>query len=170
MPDLRLITCHSSFGWMGIVISPFGLRKLILFQQSKDYVVDKAGRTCSVNNNSDLVQFKDLLKSLHRYLEGKPVDFPGKLDLSEATRFQQAVWEITRSIRFGQTRSYGWVAAQLGKPQAMRAVGQALGRNSVPIIIPCHRVISSDGGLGGFSDGLEMKKLLLRLEKDGYVI
>ena len=72
---------------------------------------------------------------------------------------------MVRTIPYGETRSYGWVASHLGLPKAARAVGQALGRNPLPIIIPCHRVISSDGGLGGFGGGLGLKESLLRLER-----
>ena len=92
------------------------------------------------------------------------MDFPDKLDLARATRFQQDVWQITRTIPYGETRSYAWVAGQLGLPMAVRAVGQALARNPLPIIIPCHRVVGSHGGLGGFRGGLEMKRHLLNLE------
>jgi len=74
------------------------------------------------------------------------------------------VWQATRLIPYGETRSYLWVAVQIGKPGAARAVGQALGRNPLPVIIPCHRVIASDGGLGGFTGGLVMKRRLLELE------
>ncbi|GAI87660.1 unnamed protein product, partial [marine sediment metagenome] len=73
-------------------------------------------------------------------------------------------WEETRLIPYGETRSYAWVAKQVGKPKAARAVGQAMGSNPLPIIIPCHRVITSNGKLGGFGGGLEMKRQLLSLE------
>ncbi len=81
------------------------------------------------------------------------------------TRFQKAVWRATAGISYGETRSYAWVAKKIGNPRAVRAVGQALGANPVPIIIPCHRVIGSSGKLCGFADGLGMKKMLLELEK-----
>jgi O-6-methylguanine DNA methyltransferase len=70
----------------------------------------------------------------------------------------------TREIPYGQTRSYGWLAARAGKPQAARAVGQAMAANPWPIIVPCHRVVSSNGHLGGYGGGLGMKERLLRLE------
>ena len=69
-----------------------------------------------------------------------------------------------RHIRYGETRSYAWIARKMGKPRAMRAVGQALGRNPLPIIVPCHRVVAGDGGFGGFTGGIEMKRKLLKLE------
>jgi methylated-DNA-[protein]-cysteine S-methyltransferase len=74
------------------------------------------------------------------------------------------VWEKTRLIPYGKTRSYSWVAEQMGKPRAVRAVGQALGKNPLPIIIPCHRVIANNERLGGFSGGVEWKRYLLDLE------
>jgi methylated-DNA-[protein]-cysteine S-methyltransferase len=109
--------------------------------------------------------FDDLPHRLSRYLEGEPVDFPDKLDLGEITRFQQNVWQIVRTIPYGETRSYGWVANKLGSPKAARGVGQALARNPMPIVIPCHRVIGSNGSLGGFGGGVGVKEFLLRLER-----
>jgi len=109
--------------------------------------------------------FSNLINRFQAYFSGQKVDFSDTLDYSGFTPFQCAVWEAARRIPYGQTRSYGWVALQVGKPNAARAVGQALGKNPFPIIVPCHRVLAGDGGLGGFSGGLETKKLLLTLEK-----
>jgi len=108
--------------------------------------------------------FTDLVERFRVYFDGRKVTFPDELDLSEATSFQRRVLERTRLIPYGETRSYLWVARQIGKPEAVRAVGQALGKNPLSIIVPCHRVIASDGGLGGFGGGVEMKKYLLWLE------
>ena len=98
------------------------------------------------------------------YCRGQKAAFPDQLDLSRATPFQCQVWEATRLIPYGETRSYAWVASQVKRPEAARAVGQALGRNPLAIIVPCHRVIASDGKLCGFGGGLEMKEHLLHLE------
>jgi O-6-methylguanine DNA methyltransferase len=87
------------------------------------------------------------------------------LDLSAGTAFQQAVWQALCRIPYGETRSYAWVAGQIGRPRATRAVGSACGANPIPVIVPCHRVIASDGSLGGFSCGLKWKKRLLALEQ-----
>jgi methylated-DNA-[protein]-cysteine S-methyltransferase len=108
--------------------------------------------------------FAGLRRRLRSYLAGSREAFPDALDLSPATSFQRQVWEITRLIPYGETRSYSWVAEQLGKAGAVRAVGQALGRNPLPIIVPCHRVVAKDGRLGGYSGGVEMKRHLLNLE------
>lgn len=107
--------------------------------------------------------FADLIKRLKAYFAGKRVELPDRLDLSGATDFQRRVWRITQTIPYGETRSYGWIAKQLGKKGA-RAVGQALARNRLPVIIPCHRVVASDGGLGGYSGGVKIKSALLRRE------
>ncbi len=114
--------------------------------------------------------FKDLMERLRIYFSGHRTTFPAKLDLSRATHFQREVWEITRLIPYGETRSYAWVAAQTKRPKAMRAVGQALSKNPLPIIVPCHRVVASDGKLGGFSGGVEMKRSLLSLETSASIM
>jgi methylated-DNA-[protein]-cysteine S-methyltransferase len=156
---------RTHLGWVGIVSSAKGLCRLILPRASREEVLSAVkGLSLSINDGASVL-LGDLPQRLQRYFNGERVDFYDRLDLSGATRFQQSVWEVARSIPHGQTRSYGWVAEQLGKPRAMRAVGQALGKNPLPVIIPCHRVVRKDGSLGGFSGGLEMKRLLLRLEK-----
>lgn len=106
----------------------------------------------------------NLQDQLVRYFTGEPVRFRVRLDLRVGTPFQRKVWRVLRTIPHGQTRSYGWVAQRIGAPRAVRAVGAACGANPVPVIVPCHRVIASDGALGGFSGGLARKRALLRLE------
>lgn len=86
------------------------------------------------------------------------------LDLSKGTPFQQAVWRTARTTPWGALSSYGELAQAIGKPKAAQAVGQALGRNPVPLAVPCHRFIRHDGGLGGFGSGIEWKRLLLQIE------
>lgn len=90
----------------------------------------------------------------------------GKLECSvNATHFQRLVWAELAKIPFGKTASYGEIASRIGKPKAARAVGNACGQNPVPIVVPCHRVIAGDGGIGGFSSDIGIKKTLLRLEQ-----
>ena len=103
-------------------------------------------------------------RQLSEYFSGKRRTFSIALDL-KGTRFQRDVWEALLAIPFGETRSYGQLAKQLGNPRATRAVGAANGRNPVSIIVPCHRVIGSSGKLTGFAGGLETKAHLLALEK-----
>jgi len=154
----------TSLGWMGVVGSACGLKRVILPQKSKEAVLRQVMNCGCGVECQDIALFGDLPYRLTRYFEGGSVGFPDRLDLGETTRFQQMVWQLVRTILYGETRSYGWVASRLGLPKAARAVGQALGRNPLPIIIPCHRVINSDGGLGGFGGGLRLKEKLLRLE------
>ena len=106
----------------------------------------------------------DLCQRILDYARGRPVLFDDLLDLDGATPFQQAAWLAARRIPWGETRSYAWLAQAIGRPTAARAVGQAMARNRLPIIVPCHRVIASGGGLGGYSGGTSMKEMLLRLE------
>jgi len=100
---------------------------------------------------------------LRRYLAGEARSFDLPLDLY-GTPFQQAVWQVLRTIPYGQAWSYSQVAAAVGRPRAVRAVGAANGANPLPIIIPCHRVVQADGRLGGYGGGPAIKRDLLRLE------
>ena len=108
--------------------------------------------------------FNLLEKKFNDYFNcGKP-QINCKLDLRRATPFQRKVWEKLTEIPYGKTRSYKWVAEQIGQPQACRAVGHANAKNPIPIIIPCHRVINAGGKLGVYSAGVQVKKQLLKLE------
>ena len=111
----------------------------------------------------DEEQLKPVVSELSNYFSGIPTEFTFKLNLS-GTDFQKRVWKALLNIPYGKTASYKDVAVMIGAPHAVRAVGGACGRNPVPIIIPCHRVISSDGSIGGYSGGLRIKKALLKLE------
>lgn len=83
----------------------------------------------------------------------------------KATPFQQKVWKKLLEIPRGETRTYAWVAEEIGRPKAVRAVGSACGKNPFPIVVPCHRVLASSGSLGGYAYGLPLKRFLLLLEK-----
>ncbi len=99
------------------------------------------------------------------YLRGQRAFFSVPVDLSGAPPFQRRVLEAARQIPFGEGRPYAWVAERIGSPRAVRAVGTALGRNPVPLIVPCHRVWRTDGGLGGYLFGAQLKHRLLELER-----
>jgi methylated-DNA-[protein]-cysteine S-methyltransferase len=103
-------------------------------------------------------------KQLLEYFRGERREFDLPLDI-RGTPFQSAVWEALLGIPFGETRSYGELAKQLGNPRATRAVGAANGRNPISIVVPCHRVIGSTGKLTGFAGGLKAKHFLLALER-----
>lgn len=161
---------NTSAGWMGILGSPDGLRKLLLPRPSREqiwHLLDESGPGYHIGtpDEAETTYFSDLATRINLYLSGKPVvDFPDRLDLLWASPFQRSVWKVTQSIPYGETRTYAWVAGKLGMPEATRATGQALSRNPLPIIIPCHRVIYSNGSLGGFSSGKLWKQRLLGIE------
>jgi len=104
---------------------------------------------------------------ISEYLSRKRRTFDLPISPTSASRFARAVWQACCEIPYGETRSYGWIARRIGQPESARAVGRALGANPLPLVIPCHRVVRSDGSLGGFGGGLAMKRRLLALEKGG---
>jgi methylated-DNA-[protein]-cysteine S-methyltransferase len=107
-------------------------------------------------------------RQLGAYFAGKLKSFTVPLDF-KGTEFQKSVWKALLTIPFGETRSYGEIARQIGRPTAVRAVGAANGRNPISIIAPCHRVIGSTGELTGFAGGLVVKERLLGIESGGFV-
>lgn len=153
----------TDMGWIAIIGSASGLLSVTLPQPSSQEALKLLGKMANYATWSPH-RFEDVVGRLRRFLSRQMVDFADKLDLSRATPFQREVWRITRLIPYGETRSYSWVAEQTGRPGAARAVGQALARNRLAIIIPCHRVVGGSGKLCGFSGGLKLKRLLLRLE------
>ena len=153
----------TEFGWVGIVGSDGGLYRLIWHQPSPEAVLSALSPFLS-RAIEDSPFFADLPQRLRRYFRGEKANFPDRLDLRDATPFQRAALELVHSIPYGETRSYAWVAKQLGKAKGFRAVGHVLARNPLPIIVPCHRVVGSDGSLVGFGSGLELKKRLLDME------
>jgi methylated-DNA-[protein]-cysteine S-methyltransferase len=159
----RYVVIATVFGWVGAVGSKKGLVFLTLPKSSRRAVLSELEAFTS-DSIEDPSSFGDLPNRLKSYFNGERVTFTDRLDFSGATAFQQAVWNVTRTIPYGQTRSYAWVASQAESPRALRAVGGSLARNRFPIIVPCHRVVANDGSLGGFSGGLVLKKRLLELE------
>ncbi len=109
--------------------------------------------------------FADAVRQLKEYFAGERHEFDLPLRL-DGTEFQLLVLEELRRIPYGKTTSYGAIAARIGRPKAVRAVGAANGRNPIPIVVPCHRVIGSGGDLTGFGGGLDTKEALLRLEAE----
>jgi len=104
-------------------------------------------------------------EELAEYLAGDRTFFSVPVDLSQLPEFGRAALDIASQIPYGEVRSYKWIAERLGKPDAARAVGGAMAGNPVPLIVPCHRVVKTDGGLGGYSFGLVQKEALLNLER-----
>ena len=103
-------------------------------------------------------------KELSDYFELGRKDFSFRTAFIEGTEFEKEVWESLKEIPYGETRTYKWIADKLGKLHASRAVGNALGKNPLPIAFPCHRIIESDGSIGGYTPGVDIKRRLLEIE------
>ena len=160
---LEYAVFDTRLGWMAAAASDKGLVELVLPQPTAEGALASLSKAALAGRENE-ARFQSLAHELRDYMSGKAVSFQEELDLTRATPFQRRVWQQTRQIPCGQSRSYGWIAKRLGQPGACRAVGQALGRNPLPVVIPCHRVLASDGSLGGFSGGLSVKRRLLELE------
>lgn len=103
-------------------------------------------------------------KQLSAYFEGGLKEFHQKIVFLSGTDFEKSVWSALRDVPYGETRTYKWLSERIGKPKAHRAVGRALARNPLPIVLPCHRIIESDGHIGGYSSGVDIKRRLLDME------
>ncbi|WP_309678317.1 methylated-DNA--[protein]-cysteine S-methyltransferase [Polaromonas sp.] len=121
-------------------------------------------RTATWPSDPEHPILKLAMQQLDDYFAGRRARFEVPLDLSHGTAFQQSVWQALLTIAQGDTASYGEVSARIGKPSAVRAVGAAVGRNPVSIIVPCHRVMGAGGALTGYAGGLDRKAALLKLE------
>ena len=126
-------------------------------------MVDQTYEPSHADWSPDSGAFADAVDQLGAYFAGELTDFDLPLDL-RGTEFQQRVWEALLTIPYGQTRSYGEIAQQIGAPGAARAVGLANGHNPIAIVVPCHRVIGASGSLTGYGGGLDRKRNLLDLE------
>jgi methylated-DNA-[protein]-cysteine S-methyltransferase len=104
------------------------------------------------------------IKELADYFHGNNSSFRQRIQFMRGTDFEKKIWSCIKDIPFGETKTYKWVAEKVGNPSATRAVGQALSKNPVPIVLPCHRVIESDGSIGGYSSGVNIKRRLLEME------
>ncbi len=160
------LVIHTEFGWMAIIRGPNGIQRTSLPVTTREEAMLKVGLT-ETELATNTSTYADLVRRLQRYFCGEAVQFPDALDYGSATLFQCAVWESVRTIPYGETRSYSWVAEQVNRSRAYRAVGRAVGLNPLPILVPCHRVLRSDGALGGFGGGIELKQRLLALEQNG---
>jgi len=155
----------SPLGWCGIVKGEAGLRRIFLPELSRQALRDRLQLLFPQAVESAAALSQEIAQ-LKAYFAGRRPGFAVRLDLQQASPFQQRVWAQLRAVPYGTAVPYGWIARKVGAPQAARAVGSALGKNPLPIIIPCHRIVRDDGRLGGFTapGGAELKAALLRLE------
>lgn len=161
----KALIFQSSWGWMGISETPKGI----------DAVVLPAGVRRLVETNlramgdgplefGDSVRLEATRRQLIEYLDGKRETFDVSLDMSQRSSFRRRVWRVLERVPYGKLRSYQWIAIRVGGSHFARAVGNAVGANPIPILIPCHRIVAQDTSIGGFSCGLSMKRRLLALE------
>ncbi|MGE5619295.1 MAG: methylated-DNA--[protein]-cysteine S-methyltransferase [Sphingomonadaceae bacterium] len=162
---IRLSVFESEWGWLGMAVSRRGLAGLILPQATEEAAWDRLYTGWPQGFPQEGSAWPELQQKLLTYLAGQFVDFSDiPLDLPEKPLFWRRVWDACARIPYGQTRSYASLAAEAGSPRAFRAVGGAMAANPIPIVIPCHRVVGSNGTLTGFGGGLEQKKRLLEME------
>jgi methylated-DNA-[protein]-cysteine S-methyltransferase len=163
MDGERFAVYESSIGYI-IIVTRDGKVISLDVRDGGMYEARKMVSSLYPDATESMAPFKTIRTLLDRYLQGRKVNFDIDLDISHLGAFSQKVLNELRKIPHGETRSYGWLAKRVGKAGAARAVGQALKRNPIPIIIPCHRVIRDDGTIGGFSMGVDIKERLLALE------
>jgi len=151
--------------WIGVAASDTAIVRIATGLSEEELRAELRGRTRVESLHSATHPLlREALRQLAEYLEGGRREFDLPLRLS-GTPFQRRVWRALQRIPFGETRSYGEVARMVGRPGAARAVGAASGANPLAIVVPCHRVIQSDGRLGGYGGGLRLKQFLLDLER-----
>jgi len=165
---LHLTTASTGLGWVAIVGSEVGVRRLTFGHKSGAAALRALGEE-SRGARRDPSSFATLVSKVIAFADGEPVDFQEQpLDVPTRTPFQWAVIERCQQIPYGETMSYGELAAEVGSPRAARAVGTVMASNPTPLIVPCHRVLASGGKIGGYSapDGIDLKRRLLAMEAD----
>jgi len=166
MTVLKYATFDADIGRFLVVRGDRGLRA-VRFSKNLDVErelsqLTRDGRVFAVE---DRITLRRVVDDIRDYLRGRQPRFDHELELESLSEFSHRVLDIVAGIPYGSLRSYKWVAAQAGSPRATRPVGQILSRNPLPIIIPCHRVVNSDGTLGGYSGGgTDMKRRLIEIE------
>jgi methylated-DNA-[protein]-cysteine S-methyltransferase len=163
--ELTTVVTDTAMGAAGVSLSANGIRHATLFHRTVDAVRSELA-AFGASNPEEGSRREEIESLLIDYAGGQGAsldDYP--VDLESPTPFQRDVWMLLRKIPSGETRSYGWVTAAVGKPpSAARAVGAAVGANPIPLWLPCHRVVAADGSLHGFGGGLAMKRALLEIE------
>ena len=163
----RYRVVSNGLGWFGLVGSPAGLKAVTGPESDEttvrsDLVAGFASAREVAIGSDPAIDSTELM--LATYAEGEHLAPGGPLDLEDGTPFQRSVWTALRQIPSGEVWTYGQVAAAIGRPSSARAVGQAVGANPLTVVVPCHRVVGSDGALTGFGGGLAAKEKLLAHE------
>ena len=165
--DVAYTATDTPFGPLLLAATPAGLVRIAFASEDADAVLEDLARRISPRVLAAPARLDDARRELEEYFAGRRTRFAVRLDWSLTTGFHRAVLGVTAAIPYGRTETYRTVATAAGNAEAVRAAGTALARNPLPLVVPCHRVLRSDGGLGGYRGGLELKDALLRLEAAG---
>jgi methylated-DNA-[protein]-cysteine S-methyltransferase len=155
----------SPLGPLWVAVGPNGVLAIHYGAEPSPGDVARIVRTYGPGVLPDPRRADPLARELDQYFAGKRRSFDVAVDLSPLTSFQQRILGATARVAFGAVSTYADVAAKAGSEKGSRAAGQALGSNPIPIVVPCHRILASDGSLGGYAGGLEAKRVLLQLER-----
>ena len=153
-----------SLGWVGVALTARGVARLSYPAEHMARALDAVAWAGGGEPAAQDARVARLGEELEEFFQGKPVQFSVAPDFSAGTPFQRRVWAALVKIPRGETRTYRWIARRLGRPKAARAVGAAVGANPIPLVVPCHRVVGSDGSLCGFAGGMALKRRLLAME------
>ena len=162
--DAAYAIVDSPIGRLGAVGTPRGLIALQFGISGMDQLLERIARTVSPRIVESPVYLDDVRRELDEYFEGDRTDFDIPIDWRLMDGFRRRVLRATARIPYGKVSTYRQIATKAGNPKASRATGNALGSNPIPIVVPCHRVLRTGGGLGGYGGGLEIKEFLLNLE------
>lgn len=158
-----VVIFRTPWGWMAVSETVKGIDSVVLPKRSKQAVLSSLNAQL-VGEVSPSPRLEAARRQVQEYLSGIRQTFDLPLDFSRGTVFQRQVWRILQRVPYGKLRSYQWVATRTGGRHYARAVGNAVGANPLPLIVPCHRIVGQDASLGGFSGGLPTKRKLLLLE------
>jgi methylated-DNA-[protein]-cysteine S-methyltransferase len=162
--DVAYATVDSPFGRCLVAVTSKGLVRLAFWRDDEDAVLDDLSRRVSPRVLHAPARLDPVRRELDEYFDAKRRDFETPLDWSLVTGFNRKVLHATARIPYGSVSTYKDMARSAGSPRAARAAGNALHNNPIPIVVPCHRVLHSTGGLGGYGGGLDMKEALLTME------
>jgi methylated-DNA-[protein]-cysteine S-methyltransferase len=165
--DLAYRTVDSPLGSLLLAATPSGLVQVAFEREDHEEVLDRLAKAISPRILRAPLRLEAAARQLDEYFAGRRHRFDVDVDLSLARGFRRTVLDHLRNIGYGTTATYATIAAASGSPGAVRAVGTACARNPVPVVVPCHRVVRSDGSAGGYRGGPEAKQLLLALEAAG---
>ncbi len=161
--SLQFHLCDTERGWVGLLLSEHGLRATTLPKATREEALREVTEMDAAEPASER-ELTDIPERICALASGRYANLALHIDWSGISPFRRAVLEEAMRIPHGETRSYGWLAQQVGRPRAARAVGRVMATNPLPLVVPCHRVIGSDGGLHGYGGGLALKEALLRAE------